>query len=201
MKVVHEDQNHKAVRYSVLTLAVLSTGLCLFSIPKKGNINEVRDEVRVTQVKLNKAKKQAAESSPLNNRNDFDLVKSEQTASNELTKEMSLAFGNLHNEKEYDAQNKNFEKFFGKKFTTLYCAYTPDMIKNNFTKVYFGQVTDIHHAPVFVYVEYQAKDRGKDHPYSTAFEFDYDLTKQKVNDFRQKDYMSSNVLADRGSNL
>lgn len=201
MKVVQENQNQKAVRYSLIFLATLSTCLALFSIPKRGNINEVNSEIKTEQVKLAKAKKQAEKASPLNQKNDFDLVKSEQVASEKLSKEMPLVFGNLHNQKEYEEHSQEFQKYFGKEFTKLYGVYTPGMTKNSFTKVYFGQVRDIHHAPVFAYVQYQAEVRGASHPYSTAFEFDYDLAKQKANDFSQKDYLSSDVLKDRGSDL
>lgn len=198
-----ESTGSRTVRYTLWILAALGVMVTLFAIPKKPDTDSINDQIRTTRSEIKHADKQARKNSPLNKENKFDLVGAETTATRKLTEGIQLVYGGIQNANQAKQQKPAIANVLGKRFANKYCAVNPQapIKKNNFTKVYFGSVSDIHSVPVIVYTEYTANFHGKDRPLSTAFRIDYDLAKQKVNTYQEKAFLTTNVMNDEKSNL
>lgn len=192
-----ENTNLKIWLYSLWSIATICLLLAILNYPKQGNIAQVNREISQTKQDIKTLSAKTTNNSPLSAKEkDFSLPSAEKKANDNLVKGVSTIFGGLKTPKEYAQNTPMLNKLVGKKFTKFFALTDSEegvqYIKNNETHAYFGKVDDIHHAPIFVYTEYQSKAFGKTMTNSTSFYFDYDLTNQKVNSYKQKTFVSNN---------
>jgi hypothetical protein len=201
-KTKKENNNEKAFRLTLWVLSILSVIFALVNIQKQGNISEIRQETRNTAKQIKVARQQAQNNSPLFAANNFNLTDQEKTATDRLSQGLQTTFGGLKTENDFKTQKSKIQSLMGKKFANFFVVYNPETsyLNNNEVHVYFNNVKDIHHAKVFAYTQYEVKKGTGSEPLSIAFNFDYDLTTQKVNSYKLVTFSTSDVLKNEGSN-
>ncbi|GFI21172.1 hypothetical protein [Lactobacillus johnsonii] len=198
-----ETSNQKALRLTLWILCFFSLGFALVNIPRSGDIDGIKQEIKSTNKQIIATRNEAESNSPLAATNNFNLIEQEKVANDKLSEGLRTTFGGLKTKEDFDHKKDDIQKLMGKKFTNFFVVYNPDTqyVKNDNVHVYFSNVTNIHNAKIFAYTQYQVKKGNESEPLSLGFEFDYDLATQKVNSYKIVTFSTTDVLASEGSNL
>lgn len=142
-------------------------------------------------------------SSPLAQKNNVDLTEAESKAIKKITKGLKITFGDLKKKEDFKNKKGDIARLMGKNFANYWVIpnHDTEYVGNDFAKCYFGNVTDVFHAPCFAFTQYKIVYIDKTIPTSIAFQIDYDLVDQKINSWKPINFLTQDVLDYQGSDL
>ncbi len=203
MKIENENSIERLVRITLICAVVILGLICCLNIPEKKDINGIKNEIVKTDQQIRSMKEKVRTNSPIRQDNSFNLIESETNCQKKIKHGLELTFGGLKNKDDFTKLKPEVVDTMGKKFANFYCIYNDGTkyLKNDFVDVYFSDIDNIHAAEVFAFTQYQVRAMGKNIPISIGFLIDYDLEKQKVNNYKSITMKTNDVINYEGSNL
>ena len=90
-----ETSNQKALRLTLWILCFFSLGFALVNIPRQGDIDGIKQEIKSTNKQIVATRNEAESNSPLAATNNFNLIEQEKAANDKLSEGLRTTFGGL----------------------------------------------------------------------------------------------------------
>src|SRR5699024_59408 len=197
------EMNKRKLILILIGITIISWIITILSIPKKNELNTVREQLSQIERQIAIKRRTAIADSPLSNK--FDLVNAQQKAQTKLKQAFSVMYGGLHSKKDVKENTAMFKQILGvqlmdKGLTDAMSGDNFFIEKNDSVDVVFGDISDKTDTTIQVIVSYKMKGRSETqevnkeaNSYTQIYTLHYDLVQQKVNSF-------SSQSITRGSN-